>query len=63
MRNLTAQERTNVCGGVCKYDYNTEKALKVVSSAAAAHGYAGSEAHQNAVAEVIMRATRINCDS
>lgn len=61
MRILKNNELSKVNGGVCEYDYNTQKALNILSNRAAAEGYSGLESHQNAAAEIVMRATYINC--
>lgn len=62
MRNLKANEMTNVNGGACHYDAATEQALVSLSAQLSALGLLGSSVEKNARAEIISHATSVICD-
>lgn len=62
MKILEINEIIKISGGQCKYDYQTEKALLALDSAAAAGGYSGLPYHQELAAQIIFRSKYVKCD-
>ncbi len=62
MRDLTANEMTNVNGGTCHYDPATEQALNRLYNELSSLGLLGSSIQVQAEKEITRRATYIKCD-